>query len=146
MAFAERLLTDKVSSRPASAERPVKIHKRKMRNYSWKGSVHNFNGSAAWLSEAKIERLAKRRDCLLSYSQAEPEGELTQPRKHILAEPCIRRVIHVKSQLSFSPNVATTQAFRIYLASKYSTFDWSSRPFFQQGPKMRIKCGPSHAK
>ena len=26
---------------------------------------------------------------MLSYSQAEPGRELTQPRKHLLAEPCI---------------------------------------------------------
>ena len=30
----------------------------------------------------------KRHGCLLSYSQAEPGRELTQPRKHLLAEPC----------------------------------------------------------
>ena len=31
----------------------------------------------------------KRRGCLLSYSQAEPGRELTQPRKHLFAEPCM---------------------------------------------------------
>ena len=30
----------------------------------------------------------KRRGCLLSYSQAEPERELTQPSPRLLAEPC----------------------------------------------------------
>ena len=31
---------------------------------------------------------AKRRGCLLSYSQAEPGRELTQPSPRLLAEPC----------------------------------------------------------
>ena len=35
-----------------------------------------------------VQRSAKRWGCLLSYSQAEPGRELTQPRKHLLAEPC----------------------------------------------------------
>ena len=35
-----------------------------------------------------VQRSAKRRGCLLSYSQAEAGRELTQPRKHLLAEPC----------------------------------------------------------
>ena len=37
----------------------------------------------------KIQRSAKRRGCLLSYSQAEPGRELTQPSPRLLAEPCI---------------------------------------------------------
>ena len=37
---------------------------------------------------SELQRSAKRRGCLLSYSQAEPGRELTQPRKHLLAEPC----------------------------------------------------------
>ena len=40
-----------------------------------------------WMNNA-VQRSAKRRGCLLSYSQAEPGRELTQPRKHLLAEPC----------------------------------------------------------
>ena len=36
----------------------------------------------------KIQRSAKRRGCLLSYSQAEPGRELTQPSPRLLAEPC----------------------------------------------------------
>ena len=35
-----------------------------------------------------LQGSAKRRGCLLSYSQAEPGRDLTQPRKHLLAEPC----------------------------------------------------------
>ena len=35
-----------------------------------------------------IRRSAKRRGYLLTYSQAELGRELTQPRKHLLAEPC----------------------------------------------------------
>ena len=35
-----------------------------------------------------VQRLAKRRGCLLSYGQAEPGIELTPPRKRLLAEPC----------------------------------------------------------
>ena len=35
-----------------------------------------------------IQRSAKRRGCLLSYSQAEPGRELTQPSPRLLAEPC----------------------------------------------------------
>ena len=41
-----------------------------------------------WVTKSHVQRLAKRRGCLLSYSQAEPGRELTQPRKHLLAEPC----------------------------------------------------------
>ena len=39
-----------------------------------------------------VQRSAKRRGCLLSYSQAEPGRESTQPRKHLLAEPCSSKV------------------------------------------------------
>ena len=35
-----------------------------------------------------VQISAKRCGCLLSYSQAELGRELTQPRKHLLAEPC----------------------------------------------------------
>ena len=35
-----------------------------------------------------IQRSAKRRGCLLSYSQAEPGRELTQPSPCLFAEPC----------------------------------------------------------
>ena len=35
-----------------------------------------------------VQRWAKRRGCLLSYSQAEPGRELTQPSPRLLAEPC----------------------------------------------------------
>ena len=35
-----------------------------------------------------VQRSAKRHGCLISYSQAEPGRELTQPRKHLFAEPC----------------------------------------------------------
>ena len=35
-----------------------------------------------------VQRSAKRRGCLLSYSQAEPGRELTQPSPRLLAEPC----------------------------------------------------------
>ena len=35
-----------------------------------------------------VQRLAKRCGCLLSYSQAEPGRELTQPSPRLLAEPC----------------------------------------------------------
>ena len=44
------------------------------------------------LNQNNVQRSAKRRGCLLSYSQAEPERELTQPRKHLLAEPCTRKI------------------------------------------------------
>ena len=40
-------------------------------------------------SAQRLQRSAKRRGCLLSYSHAEPGRELTQPGKHLLAEPCI---------------------------------------------------------
>ena len=36
----------------------------------------------------ELQRSAKRRGCLLSYSQAEPGRELTQPSPRLLAEPC----------------------------------------------------------
>ena len=39
--------------------------------------------------DARLQGSAKRRACLLSYSQAEPGRELTQPSPRLLAEPCI---------------------------------------------------------
>ena len=42
----------------------------------------------------KYGNKAIRRGCLLSYSQAEPEKELTQPSKHLLAEPCTKSIRH----------------------------------------------------
>ena len=36
----------------------------------------------------KVQRSAKRRGCLLSYSQAQPGRELTQPSPCLLAKPC----------------------------------------------------------
>ena len=42
----------------------------------------------------------KRRGCWLSYSQAEPGRELTQPRKHLLAELCLFAVSFVASGLT----------------------------------------------
>ena len=38
--------------------------------------------------QGDIQRSAKRCGGLLSYRQAEPGGESTQSRKHLLAEPC----------------------------------------------------------
>ena len=35
-----------------------------------------------------VQRSVKKRGCLLSYSQAEPGRELTQPSPRLLAEPC----------------------------------------------------------
>ena len=40
------------------------------------------------MPELAIQRSAKRRGCLLSYSQAEPGRELTKPSPRLLAEPC----------------------------------------------------------
>ena len=40
------------------------------------------------LLKRNVHRSAKRRGCLLSYSQAEPGRELTQPSPRLLAEPC----------------------------------------------------------
>ena len=50
------------------------------------------------LSSTLVQRSAKMRGCLLSYSQAEPGRELTQPKPRLLAEPCILSP-------SFSPSV-----------------------------------------
>ena len=44
----------------------------------WRGRARNVQ---------RIQRSAKRRGCLLSYSQTEPGRELTQPRKHLLPSP-----------------------------------------------------------
>ena len=41
-----------------------------------------------------VQRSAKRRGCLLSYSQAEPGRELTQPSPCLLAEPCTNACIN----------------------------------------------------
>ena len=38
----------------------------------------------------KYGNKAIRRGCLLSYSQAEPERELTQPSPRLLVDPCIK--------------------------------------------------------
>ena len=42
-----------------------------------------------------IQRSAKRRGRLLSYSQAEPGRELTQPSPRLLAEPCSALVLNL---------------------------------------------------
>ena len=47
-----------------------------------------LQGRTNVFSSFHVQRSAKRRSCLLCYSQAEPGRELTQPRKHLLAEPC----------------------------------------------------------
>ena len=49
--------------------------------------VLRFHGREAALL-INIQGSAKRRCCLLSYSQAEPGKELTQPSPRLLAEPC----------------------------------------------------------
>ena len=40
-----------------------------------------------------VQRSAKRRGCLLSYSQAEPGRALTQPSPRLLAEPCSQKFV-----------------------------------------------------
>ena len=44
----------------------------------------------AWAADGYLKRANTKigKKCLLSYSQAEPGKELTQPRKHLLAKPC----------------------------------------------------------
>ena len=54
---------------------------------------HDFDGNLQPCSVRSnrgvdIQRSAKRRGCLLSYSQAEPGRKLTQPSPRLLAEPC----------------------------------------------------------
>ena len=44
---------------------------------------------AAWKGQEDVQRSAKRRGCLLSYSQAEPGREVTQPSPRLLADHCI---------------------------------------------------------
>ena len=44
-------------------------------------------------TNSEVQRSAKRRGCLLSYSQAEPGRELTQPSPRLLAEPCTSGMI-----------------------------------------------------
>ena len=51
-----------------------------------------------------VQRSAKRRGCLLSYSQAEPGRELTQPSPRLLAQPCTS----VRCGLASSRNLAFT--------------------------------------
>ena len=43
------------------------------------------------LAGISLHRSTKRCGCLLSYSQAEPGRELTQPSPRLLAEPCTLR-------------------------------------------------------
>ena len=54
------------------------------------------------LLAAYMQRSAKRRGCSLGYRQAEPGRELTQPRKHLLAEPCILLNFEMMSDVSLS--------------------------------------------
>ena len=55
-----------------------------------------------------VQRSAKRRGCLLSYSQAELGRELTQPSPRLLAEPCTCPVLVVSQNflwiMTFSPS------------------------------------------
>ena len=55
---------------------------------SWEKLFFLLFNYSAWPCLA-VQRSAKRRGCLLSYSQAEPGRELTQPSPCLLAEPCI---------------------------------------------------------
>ena len=55
-----------------------------IRLFSLFGSIHLLH-----LKSKHVQRSAKRFGCLLSYSQAEPGRELTQPSPRLLAEPCI---------------------------------------------------------
>ena len=64
-----------------------------------------------------LQRSAKRRGCLLSYSQAEPGGELTQPSPRLLAEPC----------MTLSSNILTLRIFTQYLPHFTFTFINPSR-------------------
>ena len=62
-------------------------------HFSWSNSLlpisHGIlnDSSSSCQATCNVQRSAKRRGCLLSHSQAEPGRELTQPRKHLLAEP-----------------------------------------------------------
>ena len=47
-----------------------------------------------------IQGSAKRLGCLLSYSQAEPGRELTQPIPRLLAEPCTRLALNGLERVS----------------------------------------------
>ena len=47
-----------------------------------------------------LQRSAKRRGCLISYSQAEPGRELTQPSPRLLAKPCMFGVLGSTPSLS----------------------------------------------
>ena len=51
--------------------------------------VGNFSEGKSVVDLPNVQRSAKRRGCLLSYSQAEPGRELIQPSPRLLAEPCI---------------------------------------------------------
>ena len=51
--------------------------------------VEEVNVWPSSIEVSEVQRLAERRSCLLSYSQAEQERELIQPRRDLLAEPCM---------------------------------------------------------
>ena len=50
-------------------------------------NIHLFSIVAPAIQSLYRDRQRKR-GCLLSYSQTEPVRALSQPRKHLLAEPC----------------------------------------------------------
>ena len=52
------------------------------------GQIRNPRTSSFASVSKELQRSAKRRGCLLSYNQAEPGRELTQPSPRLFAEPC----------------------------------------------------------
>ena len=86
------------SSAASAASAAAKVQKRQFFTRRGRAQCHfaSFSGQRVQAHTpyysiifcTHLQRSAKRRGCLLSYSQAEPRRELTQPSPRLLAEPC----------------------------------------------------------
>ena len=87
-----------------------------------------------WRLTDLIQRSAKRRGCLLTYSQAKPRRKLTQPSPRLIAEPCIwiciyLRCIHCNKQHDISSRKCQEQ--RSPGSEVLHDWIWSSLPYVQ---------------
>ena len=81
-----------------SVRKSISIFSKRSRSMTEHGKGLNF-------FVTNLQRSAKRRGCLLNYSQAEPGGQSRQPMLYLLAEPCRVNCARASNQrISTLPN------------------------------------------
>ena len=113
-----------------------------------KQNVDEFHPNVKfWISCPVVQRSTKRRGCLQSYSQAEPGRELTQPRRHLFAEPCRKGEVEWRKRANCSLSVwlsaerARRGAEREPSRSKDSSIAISINPNQNSYPVWEYFCG-----